>query len=298
MPITKPMLAAAVENVHKLPFPLIVTPKLDGIRCVVLDECAMSRTLKPIPNPHVRRLIEEHAMTGMDGEIMSGDTFQSTTSAVMRQHGEPKFIYWVFDWVNGGMDEPYEDRLSQLQLYFDKLTHREPLPPLRIVPYHRVNNPDELLAFEKQMLSAGFEGVCMRTPESPYKSGRSTLKQAWLLKLKRFVDSEAVVLALEEQLMNLNVAKKNALGRTERSSAKANKVGKDTLGKFLVRDVHSSVEFAIGTGDGLTEAMRDEIWLHRDEYVGRILKYRYQPVGVKVAPRLPIFIGWRSEEDL
>ena len=118
------------------------------------------------------------------------------------------------------------------------------------------------------------------------------------MKLKRFKDSEAVVLGFEEQMLNTNRADKDAFGRTKRSSAKAGKVGKGTLGKFRVRDVHSGVEFEVGTGEGLTQKLRQKIWDDRDAYLGKTIKYKFQPHGVKEKPRLPIWLGFRDADDL
>lgn len=53
-----PMLATAVENLDVLKYPVLVSPKLDGIRCLIIDGVAMSRSLKPIPNKHVQEWVK------------------------------------------------------------------------------------------------------------------------------------------------------------------------------------------------------------------------------------------------
>jgi DNA ligase-1 len=97
---------------------------------------------------------------------------------------------------------------------------------------------------------------------------------------------------------NGNVAKRNALGRTERSSHKGNLVGLDTLGTLLVRDIHTGVEFSIGTGIGLNTILRKMIWEAREAYLGVLVKYRYFDGGGKDRPRFPTFHGFRDEIDL
>ena len=47
-----------------------------------------------------------------------------------------------------------------------------------------------------------FMGAAWRTPDSPYKCGRSTENEGFLLKIKRFEDSEAVVLDCIEGMSN------------------------------------------------------------------------------------------------
>ena len=68
------------------------------------------------------------------------------------------------------------------------------------------------------------------SPDGPYKCGRSTVREGYLLKLKRFADGEAVILGCCEQMHNANAAQQDAFGRTKRSSHKDNKIGKATLG--------------------------------------------------------------------
>ena len=294
--IRKPMLAAAIDDIGSLQFPMIASPKLDGIRCLKLGEEIVSRSLKPIPNEHIRHTLGILLPEGADGEITVGDTFQDTSSAVMSRNGEPDFTYWMFDYVKDLLERPYFKRIDDMKMW--AYSTENPRGPVTILDTCYVENAEQLLDFEAKVLQDGFEGVCLRQPAAPYKNGRSTAKQGWLLKMKRFLDSEAEILGLVEQQHNTNVAKTNALGHTERSSAKAGKVGKNTLGKFLVRDVHSGLEFKIGTGEGLTEVLRQEIWNESDRYIGKVLRYKFQPIGVKKLPRLPIFTGFREDGDL
>jgi len=279
----KPMLAAAVEDVTALRYPMIATPKIDGIRCVIWEGRVLARSLKPIPNVFVRESLAG-APEGLDGELIVGATFQSTTSGIMSHTGNPDFAFWVFDLIS---ELPYEARLAALAAL---------LLPARVerVPWVWVRSPEELLAYEAQYLADGFEGVCLRTPKSSYKFGRSTLKEGYLLKLKRFQDAEAVVVGFEEQQKNTNELLTNELGYAKRSSAREGLVGKGTLGKVVVEA--GGVRFGIGTG--FTDAQRAEVWANRERYLGQICKFKSQPYGVKDAPRLPVFLGWRDDRDV
>ena len=71
--ITKPMLASKCENPHLLPFPVLATPKLDGIRCLKLGGKALTRSFKPISNRFAREWIEANLPDGVDGELMLRD---------------------------------------------------------------------------------------------------------------------------------------------------------------------------------------------------------------------------------
>jgi hypothetical protein len=47
------------EDLQSLKFPLIVSPKVDGIRCGVQGGAPLTRTLKPIPNIYVRGVLTQ-----------------------------------------------------------------------------------------------------------------------------------------------------------------------------------------------------------------------------------------------
>lgn len=295
--ISKPMLAEAIEDTSTLPYPMIATPKIDGIRCLSIDGQATSRSLKPIRNEHIRtslaRLLPSDSI--FDGELEVGGSFSESTSGIMSKEGTPEFTYAIFDLVDDPK-EPYIDRLAKLKAFC--LSVPDPDRRIIMVPYVVINSEPELLRFEARCLSDGFEGVMLRRPDGPYKSGRSTLREAWLLKLKRFADSEAEIIGTEEGSTNINEPTRNALGYVERSSAKAGKVPSGTLGNFIVRDLKTGVEFSIGNGPGLTHELRKSIWESRDQWIGQIVKYKYQPTGIVEAPRFPQFLGFRDPNDM
>ena len=86
----------------------------------------------------------------------------------------------------------------------------------------------------------------------------------------------------------------SALGRTKRSSAKANKSGRVDLGALVCRTAEG-VEFNIGTG--FSDADRALIWERRDQFLGQLAKFKYFAVGQKEAPRHPVFLSWRERID-
>ena len=292
----KPLLAASVEDLAALTYPLYASPKLDGVRAVIRNGVVTSRSLKPIPNKHVQALFGRAELEGLDGELMCGDpcgadVFRDTTSAVMSIEGTPDVQFHVFDLTNQGAD-PFSRRLFALEHF---LNGKKPKGVV-LVPQTEVTCATEVDAYESLRLEQGYEGVMLRDPAGVYKFGRSTLKERTLLKLKRFADSEAVILACVEQLHNANEAKRNALGQQERSSAKAGMVPVGVLGAFNVRDVKTDVEFDIGTG--FTAADRDAFWKRRAELVGKLVKYKYFPTGSKDKPRFPVYQGFRDPRDM
>lgn len=291
----KPMLAAEAD-MAKLRYPLFASPKLDGIRASVLGGKLLTRTLKEVPNRHVFKMFSMPMFNGLDGELIVGraydkDVYRATVSGVMTRDGEPDFTYWVFD-LHDLPASPYHERMEQLVSAHDD-THAN----IEVLPQEEIRRLDDLLAYEERQLDLGYEGLILRDASALYKFGRSTAREGALLKLKRFVDSEALVLGVEEEMHNANEAKTNALGRTERSSHKANKIGKGRMGRLRVRDIHTGVEFHIGTG--FTDGDKEWFWMRAAGLVGRIIiKYKYFPIGVKDLPRHPVYLGLRDKRDL
>ena len=290
--ISKPMLAGKCEQMSNLRFPVLATPKLDGIRCLKIGGRALTRSFKPVSNSFTRQWIERHLPDGLDGELLvNGSTFNETAGHIGRGSGQPDFRFHVFDYVSDGVDVPYACRMQELARLPDFERVQKVLPVA-------MQNLDQLTAYEAQCVAEGFEGVMIRTPDSPYKCGRSTEREGWLLKIKRFEDAEAVVLDTYEGMTNNNPAEKDAFGRTKRSSSMENKIGRGELGGFIVRHVDTGVEFRLGYNHVLGGIDRVVLWEQRASLPGRMVKFMHQPSGAKEAPRFPKFIGFREAWDL
>lgn len=294
--ITKPMKAPTkpIPDMSALRFPMLVTPKIDGIRCLVVNGELVSSTFKPIPNTYINEQLRGAVEEGMDGELVVANNFNATTSGVMRKTGEPDFTYCVFDWVkDGDLDETYSNRMGRLYDW------KEGSRVIKLIPSF-VSTLENLKAFADKCLQHGYEGAMMRDPTGRYKCGRATHKEQLLLKWKPFEDAEARIVGFEEQMQNNNVAEKDAFGRSKRSSHKGNKTGKGTLGKFVVRGVFKGeeIEFRIGAGEGLGKVLRQTIWDNQEKHLDLHIKYKYQLIGSVDAPRIPIFLGFRDEKDM
>lgn len=293
----KPMLAVAADFA-KIKYPVYASPKLDGIRVCIVDGVAKTRTLKDVPNKHVAEMLSQFAFNGLDGELIVGPPtsktcYTDTVSNVMAYDKIPEFTYYVFDIHNiaGG----YASRGGVLEATYDQYLQKFSF--IKLLESVRIDHEEALLAYETHCVAAGYEGIIVRANlDAHYKFGRSTVNEGSLLKVKRFEDSEAEIIGFEEEMFNGNEAQTNELGRTKRSTAREGLTGKGTLGAFLVRDVLSGVGFSIGTG--LTAADRADFWARRDQLLGSLIKYKFFPVGVKVAPRHPVYLGFRDRADL
>ena len=211
----------------------------------------------------------------------------------MSYDGTPDFVYKVFDHVAHTLTEPYiyrQDRLLRLVPTFPSYVER--LAPYRVEDSERLN---QLLSI---MMDNGKEGICLRQPYGGYKCGRSTLREHGLLKVKFMEDSEAIIHGFEEALENQNPKVVNELGLSHRGHSAKHMVPKGTVGKIIAMDMHSGQALKVGTGKGLNDALKLDMWQHQEKYLGRVFKYQYQKVGTKDSPRIPSFQGFRSEEDL
>ena len=299
--ITRPMLAAAFDPA-KLVFPVLASPKVDGIRCLCYPGLGpVSRSFKPIRNDHIRNLLDSNVnLRYLDGELQAGN-FQETDSAVMTVTGSPSFTYHVFD-MFAYSQTPFEERLKWAKESVERATAEfaskglANLVVVNALEHVQISSHIELDSYEASCLERGYEGVMLRDPKGPYKSGRSTVREGWLLKVKRFVDSEACITGFEPLLRNQNEAQQDALGLQKRSSHKSGKIADELLGKIIVQDIHHGWKFAIGSGFNMEQ--RKEIWDNREVFLRTIVKYKYQPHGMKDVPRAPIFLGFRHPEDM
>lgn len=303
--ITKPMLAATQnsDDLSNIVYPVYCSKKLDGIRAEFLDQSIKSRKLKKIPNRYISseldRILNNCSKNGkkflgsFDGEIIASKTmnFQETTHNVMSFEGEPEFIYYVFDIVENSLTTSYENRMELLK----QIEFNDPRI-VKLIPT-KINNEKELLEFEEQCLTQGFEGVIGRSGTGPYKCGRSTIKEGYLWKMKRFTDSEALITAFEELTENTATSTINALGLKEKTHRKTDLLGKNTLGTIIANDIFTDIEVRVGSG--LNDEMRDEIWNNQAKYMGKTIKYKYFKKGMKEETgkgRHPVFVGFRNTE--
>ena len=329
------MLAAAyppTEGPQLHDFPMLATPKVDGVRALIVDGKLVSRSFKPIPNDKIRKTLEDLLPEGADGELSCGDLYD-TTSVVMTRHADVKvFTFYWFDWAYD-LDAPYEARVKAMATFkIDKQTINKAMAtfkidkqtinnnntqtnnstiPLvsgvvdcsvvcvscvRIYPLmpKTINNIKDLQYYESYVLNEGFEGLVVRKPNGRYKCGRSTLKEGLMIKIKRQEDYEAIVVGTEELMLNTNDSYADNFGHAKKSSAKKGLCKSGKLGAIAAATDDGDV-FRIGTG--FTDAQRKDLWISRQLLLGMIVKYRCTGRGIKNLPRCPVFAGFRHADD-
>jgi DNA ligase-1 len=287
--IFRPLLASTLDDPAIIQFPVVVSPKLDGIRCMIVSGVPLSRNGKLIPNNYIRSKLGHEVFHGLDGEIVVGEpngegVFNRTSSGVMSHDGEPAFTYWIFD--NFVYPQSvFVKRYEMLRIFNEK---DSATPYIRMLPHRLVHTLNELAAYETEMLAAGFEGIMIRRPDGPYKNGRSTPKDGILRKMKRFRDGEATVTGILEGVTNNNEATQDDLGYTTRSTHKANMAGAGRVGTILGDDLKTGQALNISPGR-MTHFYRQKYFMMPHEIVGRVIKYKTFDYGAIDAPRFSTF---------
>lgn len=332
----KPLLAATLENdtpTASLPYPLLGSPKLDGIRTLMVDEAEgvqgpvpATRKIKLLPNDKIRARLSRPELRGMDGELISGvvthpDVYNSTMRIVMKGEGpDMNQAVWLytdakgkpkmsFEPIEGGLridgsafyvfddftdpDLPFEHRFANLQRRVAALPD-DLKPFVRVVDHPVIETAIELGTYERVFVEQGFEGMMLRHRHGRYKFGRSTENEMILAKVKRFADTDGIIIGFEEMMHNDNEAEKDALGNTKRSSHAENLRPAGTLGAILCR-LPEFGDQVVKCGSGYSAALKQQIWDNRADWMGSTVVLKYQPSGMKDLPRFPVFKGRRQD---
>ena len=196
------------EQGHKIKFPALVQPKLDGHRCTSQNMTAIlrhiaengdeislwSRTRKPITScPHIIKALKYLSIPRLDGELYNHDyrnNFEDLTSLIRQEEpkeGYENIQYHVYDIPDDSMTN--EERNEILQSFKKGFENT----PIHIVETVIVNNEDELYEYLNDCLARGYEGCMVRNMDGKYKYKRSYNLQ----KLKKFDDDEFRIVGIK-----------------------------------------------------------------------------------------------------
>lgn len=312
----KPILACDV-NLDKLKFPVCALPKIDGVRGLNLNGDQIGRSGKPFANKLVIREYGNECLSGLDGEHVvhevTGKTVcAETTSALSTIEGAISVKWCLFDYVVEGFNNStgYAERYAQLQEKVKIICKENPFyaDRLWVVPMVMLNSVEEVLEYDRENVSAGYEGTILRSPTGRYKFGRATQNEQIYLRLKGFMDSEILVTGIEEGTQNTNELTRTPNGYAERSTHKDNMIPNGKVGA-LIGTALNDVEFnnvviikkndviKIGAGK-MSHSEREYYFNNQGELIGKIAKFQFFPIGIKDKPRFPTFQAIRSPIDL
>lgn len=294
----EPMLAATFKDPAQLKrWPYLGSPKLDGFRCIVVDGVALSRNKKPIRNKFIQYHIGRRGHNGLDGELIVGDptggnVIGRTSSGVTSVQGEPMFTFWAFDDFKC-FQHGFNHRIGQVEDRVESLASAF----IKFVPHIMLANPGEMEVYEAEALADEFEGICLRHPLASYKYGRATDLEDTFWKVKRFVDGEAVITKVLQGQRNENEATTNEMGRTKRSTKKANMVPNGMVGTILATDLVTGVTLEIAPGK-MEEVDRLRYWARPKLLVGQVCTYKAFDYGIKDKLRHMTFQSLRHPDDV
>lgn len=308
MTIKKPMKGDDyVES--QLRFPYFASYKLDGYRAFHEEGSILTSSANPVTNEHTQAMFQNRTLagrphwdfTGLDGELVVGAwndprAFHNTSGPVRRKSGEPDVRWYIFD-DRTAPNEAFAHRSQRACRRVEEL-HAAGFDRIDYLPQRMVMDLEQMLAFEKEAVDNGFEGIMLRDPNGRYKYGRSTVNENLLLKVKRFITEEARITGVIEQLENLNEAELDNFGRSKRRENKDNMIGTGMAGAFIVESDKWPRPFNV-SATSLTHVERLEAFKHFDaKFKGELARFKYFPHGVVDVPRHGIFESIRDPNDL
>lgn len=314
--MTIKVMRAANYDPKKIKFPVWAEPKIDGVRGVNNDGQLTARTLKRFKNVFTTGFYSRSEYAGLDGELAANDEkhpdlCRLTTSALTTIEGTPFTLWHIFDYVTEFSRKlPYRERYNLMRNYVQSLKANGQGGHLRIVPYIECKDFDHLMVVHHSYVEQGYEGTCFYGPDVAHKEGKSSPTHNGVLRIKDFVDTEAIVLSIAEGETNLNEAQINELGRTYRTSHKENKVPNGMVGSMTCKALEDVFDFSgkklalakdeiftVAPGK-MTEEEKKHFFKHPDQLINKIIKVKFFPHGVKDKPRFANYQMIRPLEDV
>lgn len=249
-------------------FPVIVQPKLDGVRCRALCNGAQNPVLLSSTEtiiksvPHINdSLLQRCLHMELDGELyIHGESFETINGIVSRtiniHDDHEKIKFYIFDIIN---DKSQLERTSFLVNSFGSWSDIE------IVPSKLAFSFSEIITLYESFLDAGYEGIIVRHKLAPYIRKRST----FILKFKAKKEDIYKIVGYKEEI-SIEGKPKNRLGA-------------------IICIGNDIDEFSVGSG--LNDDTRVKLWKERETLAGKYLKIAYQSITTKKGvPRFPIFM--------
>jgi DNA ligase-1 len=279
--------------------------KLDGVRVLAVVSGSTvnlySRNGKPFDNfPQIAEAIEDaralfrHGLNSggrfvLDGEIV-GESFQKLMREAHRKSDARTdgMVYHIFDIIpledfeRGYWNAQQHKRLAILDQAAEQL--KEQTDCLRVMPGLDVDldtaeGHDVMRRFAEDAVTAGYEGIMIKSVDAPYECKRSSFWMKW----KPTITVDLNIVGLEE-----------GTGRNQ-----------GRLGALICEGVDNGRDIRVNVGSGLSDSDRDEYWNARDDLVGRVVEVEADAVTQNQDgtyslrfPRFVRFRGWDAGEKI
>lgn len=270
-------------------YPVRIEPKLDGLRCIAVKhngEVTMytrsGAVLETLPT--IKSVLEQASWDNfvLDSEVMGAD-WNETASVAMsykKSKDDSNLVLHVFDAM---CFDDWHDQESSLELSERVDLAAELISQVNdkrvvTVPGKTVNNKTELLQFYNECMEKGFEGIMLKDLSANYAFKRSKA----VLKMKPVTTYEGVIVGHYEG----NIGSKR----------------EGLWGGFQVVMPNGIVT---RVGGGYTDALKAEIDIDPDSYIGKIVEVEGQPDPLTTdgltrdgKVRFPVFTRFRDARDV
>ena len=290
-PMKAPSASVKPEEVK---FPVLASPKLDGLRALHIKSGIVSKTFSRFRNDYTHTLFQRSEYASFDGELIvglpyGGDVIRRTYSGVMSKDGCPDVKWYLFD------DFSIPDTTFRVRQQMLRKRVRNLPAALRkrveVLEQRIIGSLGELLSYEADMLRMGYEGLMLRDPTGPYVDKRCTMRDGWIQKFKRFEDKEAFITGFEEGSINGNERKADGKRRTLRAGMRPSGM----VGTILAKDKETGEPIRVAPGR-LSHEERFQMLAQPKKFIGLEFTYRRFPTGTYAAPRFPTFQTFRNSE--
>ena len=254
-----------------------ISPKMDGLRCIITKEGAFSRNGKVFLSfPHILRelqpLFTKFPDLILDGECYCerlSDNFNKIISLAKKTKPTPQDIqesekylqYWIFDCpsIEGNFNSRYTYLQKQILIDNGFLNNNW----IKLCKHTLIYDSTQIKINLNKYIEQGFEGLMVNTYDGKYEQKRSRN----LLKNKLFKDIEAEICGIVEGLGNRSgmfgyAQMKLPNGKTFDSNARGN------------------------------EILYKEILKNKNKYIGKKATVRFQDYTPDGIPRFPVIVDF------
>lgn len=247
---------------------LMGSVKLDGLRCRVVHGKLYSRNGHIIKGvEHLEKQLKD--FSDLDGEIMIPErNFQESSGALRSGELTPDAKLFLFDFT---INAPFAERYKALLTMADKLGWALSLAkpgPINVLKHRTFESEAEMFSVFSRVISAGYEGLVLKTPDHFYAPKRSA---DWL-KVKNVLSEDCPIVGFFE-----------GEGKYE-----------NLLGGIIVERADGGLS---RVGSGFTDAQRIHIWHNLDKYDGKMVEIQYHENTPDGDFRHARFKGFRPDKD-
>ena len=220
----------------------------------------------------------------LDGEItlldsdglVSKDQYKQTmkiTRADGEKHGVKMIVFDIMtaqEFEAQRCDTPYKDRKAKLTYMFNGLTNHTYKYFTKITEWYTGKDTSVIPMMLTEAISNGEEGLMINIDDAPYNFKRTNN----LLKVKKMQDVDLEIIGFEE----------------------GDNRHKGRLGAALC-DYKGNI---LKVGSGFSDELRNEIWAHQDEWLGRTITVQYFEETTNadggVSLRFPVYVDYRTDK--